>query len=314
MKVWRALHPAQRPLRRVVATIGVFDGVHIGHQRLMQMAVSRARALRGTSVAITFHPHPQHVLRPATARPLLTTLAMRLHFMEAQGVDVAWVVPFTQAFSQRAPAYFFDRVLRRHLLLRELVVGKSFAFGRDRVGNVEWLAAAGARAGVRVQAVPAVSLHGLPVSSSRVRRAIEAGDLRAVRRFLGRPHVISGTVVHGRSRGQRLGFPTANLRLPTQILPPPGVYVVQAAINSGTHRWNGVLNLGTRPTFHETRLVAEVHLFGRPGRLYSSMLDVHLLARLRDERRFPNAAALTDQITRDIHRARSFLRRQRRSS
>ena len=314
MRVLRRLHPLRNPLRRVVATIGVFDGVHIGHQRLLQLAVARARALRGTSVAVTFFPHPQHILRPATARPLLTTLDRRLCLMARHGVDVAWVVPFTRAFARREPAYFFERVLRRHLALRELVIGEHFAFGHERVGTVGWLQEAGVRAGVRVHAVPAVSRQGLPVSSSRVRRAIEAGDLRAVRRFLGRPHVISGTVVHGQSRGRRLGFPTANLRLQAQILPPPGVYVVQAAVNGGTRRWNGVLNLGTRPTFHETRLVAEAHLFGRPGRLYGSTLDAHLLARLRDERRFPTTAALTAQIARDIRLAQTLLRRRRRPS
>lgn len=306
MKVLRRLHPLRRPPGRVAAAIGVFDGVHAGHQRLLRLAVARARALRGTSVAVTFHPHPQHVLQPATARPLLTTLTMRLRLMAQQGVDVAWVVPFTRAFARLSPEAFFERVLLHHLTLCELVVGENFAFGHQRVGTVAWLQAAGARAGVRVHAVPAVFAGGVPVSSSRVRRAIEAGDLRAIHRFLRRPHVLTGAVVRGRSRGRRLGFPTANLRLPPQILPPPGVYVVRAALAGGIKRWEGVLNLGTRPTFHETRLVAEAHLFGRPGRLYGSTLEVELLARLRDEQRFPDAAALADQIARDIRRARAF--------
>ena len=308
MKVWRGLHPARAALRRVVATIGVFDGVHRGHQRLMRLAVTRARALGGISVGVTFDPHPQHVLRPATARPLLMTLDLRLRLMAQQGLDVAWVVPFTQTFARRTPDAFFDGVLRRHLLLRDIVIGENFAFGRDRVGTVAWLREAGARAGVRVRAVPSVTLDGAPVSSSRVRRAIEAGNLRAVRRLLRRPHVLTGTVVHGRSRGRSLGFPTANLRLPAQILPPAGVYVIQAIVDGRARRWDGVLNLGTRPTFHETRLIAEAHLFGHPGNLYGSTLEIYLLARLRDERRFPDSAALIAQITRDIRRAHVLLR------
>lgn len=309
MNVWRRLHPRRAPLRRAVATLGVFDGVHVGHQRLMRLAAARARALRGRSVAVTFDPHPQHVLRPATARPLLTTLALRLRLMARQGIDVAWVVPFTRAFSRRGPAYFFERVLRRHLALREVVVGERFAFGHDRLGTVAWLQAAGARAGIVVHAVPAVSVGGLPVSSSRVCRAVEAGDVRAVRRLLRRPHIMRGTVVRGRARGGRLGFPTANLRLPSQILPPPGVYAVRVTLAGGAKRWHGVLNVGTRPTFRETRLLAEVHLFGHPGRLYGSTLDVEVVARLRQERRFPDAAALAAQIARDVRRAHALLRR-----
>ncbi len=308
MRSWRGLHPVRRPLPRVVATIGVFDGIHRGHQRLLRLAVRRARALRAASVAVTFDPHPQHVLRPSTARPLLTTLDERLQLIAAYGLDVAWVIPFTRALARRSPDAFFTGVLRRSLGLRELVVGENFACGRNRVGTVEWLRRAGRAVGVRVHAVPTLCRDGVRVSSSRVRSAIEAGALAVAQRWLGRPHRLIGDVVHGRARGRRLGCPTANLHLRTQVLPPDGVYVVRVTIGGRPRRWGGVLNLGRRPTFHETRRVAEAHLFGFRGDLYGSTLAVQLLARLRPERRFPSAAALTAQIARDLRTARALLR------
>ena len=313
MKTWRGLRPVRRKLPRVVATIGVFDGVHLGHQRLLDLAVRRARALRATSVAITFDPHPQHVLRPSTARPLLTTLAQRLQLIAARGIDVAWVVPFTRALARRPPDAFLTGVLRRSLDLRELCVGENFACGKGRVGTVEWLRQAGRAAGVRVHAVPTLWRDGVRVSSSRVRDAIEAPELARVRRWLGRPHRLVGDVVHGRARGRRLGAPTANLHLQRQVLPPDGVYVVRVTREGRARRWGGALNLGRRPTFHETRRVAEVHLFDFTGDLYGSTLTVDLLERLRPERRFPSAAALTAQIARDLRAARAVLQRQPRS-
>ncbi len=313
MRVLRGLHPLRASLPRVVATIGVFDGVHLGHQRLLRLTVKRARALCGTSVAVTFFPHPQHVLRPSTARPLLTTLEERLRLIAAQGVDVAWVIPFTRVFAQRSPEEFFDRVLRRQLALREVFVGEHFAFGKDRAGTVGWLKEAGARIGVTVHPVSTVVVHGVSVSSSRVRHAIEAGQLRLARRWLGRPHLIVGTVVHGRGRGRTLGTPTANLRLPSQVLPPTGVYAVHATLSARHQVWNGVMNLGTRPTFGETQLVAEAHLFGHPGHLYGQRLHIVLVDRLREERRFPTLEALTRQITRDLRAARALLSHRSRT-
>ena len=293
-----------RPPARPVATVGVFDGVHIAHQRLVRTTIRLARRLRGTSVVITFDPDPQTVLDPAHPHPTLMPLAVRLAHLRGLGVDRVWVIPFTRRFARMTAQQFIDGVLCRRLRAAALVVGEGFVFGRNRRGNMDVLRAAGSRHGMRVIAVPKVRRHRAPVSSSRVRSLIAAGRLSAARDLLGRPPELYGVVVRGAGRGRQLGFPTANVDVRSHALPPRGVYAVclrRLDRPSSTRR--GVMNLGVRPTFGPGPLVCEVHLPGFSGTLRGHAVAIALMARLRGERRFPSLQALQRQIRHDVKRA-----------
>lgn len=301
--------------RRTVVTIGMFDGVHVGHQRLIRTAIRLAARLHAACVVLTFDPDPQTVLAPRQAQPRLMPLAARVRLMRTLGVDRVRVVPFTRAFSRLSAEVFVRTILVHRLRAVCVVVGENFAFGRARRGTVDVLRSLGRRDGLRVVVVPPVMRGGAPVSSSRIRRLLEAGRVIDANRLLGRPAQLSGLVVRGDRRARRLGFPTANLRLSSALLPPRGVYQVRLEVGGTRH--GGVMNLGVRPTFtsaklaHESArakqgfarpLVCEVHLVGFRGTLYGRSVTVHLLRRLRDERRFASAQALIRQIRRDLRR------------
>lgn len=321
---------------RVVAALGVFDGVHRGHQRILRTAVRRARALDGTAVAVTFHPHPQKVLHPRQAPPSLISLEHRLLLMQRLGIAVVLIVPFSRRFARLSPEAFCARVLQRRLQAREVVVGHNFAFGQDRRGTTTFLRHWGRRHGVRVHVIPPVVVRRQPVSSSRIRRAIERGRLAQAAALLGRSVSLRGRVVRGASRGAALGFPTANLALDHEAMPPRGVYAVtvrllgrrgagpttwfsspkaklgltaESRILRRTRWWGGVLNLGVRPTFERrTTPVAEVHIFRFHRSIYDQWVEVQFCHKLRNERTFPSREALTRQIRRDVTRARRLLR------
>lgn len=303
------------PVRKTVVTIGMFDGVHVGHQRLIRTAIRLAARLHAASVVLTFDPDPQTVLAPRQHQPRLMPLAARLRLMRALGVERIQVLPFTRAFSRLSAEQFVRAILVHRLRAACVVVGDNFAFGRARRGNAEVLRSLGRRYGLRVVVVPPVMRGGAPVSSSRIRRLLEAGRIVEANRLLGRPAQLAGLVVRGDRRARRLGFPTANLRLSNELLPPRGVYHVQLELGGRGHE--GVMNLGVRPTFtaaklaHESArakqgfsrpLVCEVHLIGFRGNVYGRSVTVHLLRRLRPERRFASAWALARQIRRDVLR------------
>lgn len=305
MRILAGVGAVTRPPRRAVVTVGVFDGVHVAHQQLIRTAVRQARRMNGTSVVITFDPDPQTVLHPSSAAPALMPLAERLRCLETLGVDQVWVIRFSHQFARLSAEQFIRRVLIRRLRARALIVGDTFAFGRDRRGDLAVLQRLGPAHGMRVIPVKPIMRGGLPVSSSRIRRLIHDGTLGQARRLLGREPKLYGTVVRGVGRGRRLGFRTANLRLIPQVMPPRGVYAVM--VEAAGRRWRGVMNLGTRPTFGQGPVVCEVHLLGFSGILLRRAVRVALLARLRGERRFSSPQALSRQVRRDIRRAQSLL-------
>ncbi len=308
MRVATGLDAIARPPTRAVVTIGMFDGVHRGHQRLIGTAVRLGRRLRGTVIAVTFDPDPQAVLEPSRTPPALMPLEERLAHLAALGVDIAWVLPFTRGFARITAEQFIRRVLVNRLRAVALIVGETFTFGRDRLGDLRLLQRLGRMAGMRIIPVREVARGGRPISSSRIRRLISAGRLAEARRLLGRPPALYGVVVPGAGRGRRLGCPTANIRLIPQVLPPQGVYAVTVRIVGHRPCWGGVMNLGLRPTFGPGPLTCEVHLFGYAGTLRDHPLAVSLLRRLRSERCFPAPSALARQIRRDLARARRLLR------
>jgi riboflavin kinase/FMN adenylyltransferase len=299
MRIVRGMQALARPPRRAVAALGMFDGVHLGHQRLMSTAARAARAADGTPVAVTFDPDPQLVLTPSLAAPPLMSLSTRLSLIASLGIELAWVLRFTRAFSRLSPEAFVDAVLARRVRPVAVVVGASFRFGRDRRGDVEQLARLCRRHGIDVRVVPAALRGGRPVSSSRIRALILEGAVAEAAALLGRPHRLIGTVVRGRGRGTGLGFPTANVRLDEGLAPREGVYRVWCRVDAGA--WQpGAMNLGSRPTFGAGPVVCEVHVPGQHGLLYGHSIHLALHDRLRDERRFPSADALARQIRRDV--------------
>lgn len=312
-----------RPLRlsRPVAAIGLFDGVHLGHRAILSKAVRRARAIRGTPVAVTFYPHPLAVLAPARLPPALLCLDQRLARFQALGIRLTLVVPFTRSFSRWTPEAFARRLLAGWLGAREVVVGHDFGFGAGRAGNVRTLLRLGRELGFRVHAVRPVRQGGVRVSSRRIRQAIQRGRLGQAARALGAPATCVGRVVHGAGRGAKIGYPTANLRIEAGVLPPPGVYAAAARIvpnppggrgvtgrsSSGRRggRWRpGMANLGVRPTFGDGgKPLLEVHLLEGGRRLYGKRMETAFLRRLRAERRFSGPGALRRQLERDRARA-----------
>ncbi|MBI2093204.1 MAG: riboflavin biosynthesis protein RibF [Candidatus Omnitrophica bacterium] len=292
-----------------VVTIGVFDGVHTAHQYLIQEARRQARRLHAPCIVITFDPDPQQVLNPQRAAAILMPLSARLAALSALGVDWIWVIPFNRRFARVHAETFVRRVLMGHLHAQTLVVGEGFAFGRNRLGNMQLLRALGSRIGMHVMGVPELRRDGKIVSSSRIRHLIHKGALLKAKRLLGRPASIYGIVVRGAGRGRTLGFPTANLRLTSQVIPPQGVYAVfvQEDKTRGSNRWPGVMNLGHRPTFGGGPMACEVHLMGCSKNLLGRSLTIYPLAKLRNERCFKDARALSRQIERDVRRAARLL-------
>jgi len=309
MLIHRGERACSSPPQRAVVTVGVFDGVHVAHQRVIRTAVRLARRLRGTSVVITFDPDPQYVLARRAASPALMPIEARLEALQALGVDRVWVIPFTARFAAMTAEQFVRQMLLRRLQAVAVVVGEAFAFGRHRQGNMAMLRALGPPAGLRIVSVPHVRRAGDAISSSRIRRLISRGHLTQARQLLGRPPALYGVVVRGAGRGRRLGVPTANVRLIPQVLPPRGVYAVRARVRNGSRLWRGVMNFGVRPTFGAGPLVCEVHLLEFSGRLLGQSMTLSLLARLRSERRFATPKALRRQIDRDLARAKNIFQR-----
>jgi riboflavin kinase/FMN adenylyltransferase len=293
-------------LRRVVLTLGNFDGVHLGHQAILRRAVAEGDAAGGQVVALTFEPHPARVLAPERAPQRLQPLHDRLARLRELGIDVAVVQRFTRAFAAIEADAFVEDLLLRHLDLLHVVVGYNVSFGRHRGGSIETLRRLGARHGFAVDDVGPVSVGSERVSSTAVRRAVAAGDVRHAAELLGNPFTLGRRVVYGEQRGGTLGFPTANLHMrPGLLLPADGVYVVRMQVGSALH--GGVANIGIRPTFGRLARTVEVHLLDFDGDIYGQRVEVGFLERLRGEQRFPGVDALKTAIAADVARARTLL-------
>jgi len=305
MVLLRHLARIGRRFATPVMTLGNFDGVHRGHQEILQRLVAKARALNGTALVLTFHPHPTAVLVPERAPLLLTDWRGRIARIASFGVEAIIVQHFTRAFSQVTAETFVRRFLVEGLGVRAVVVGHRVSFGHQRGGGTALLEQLGAQCGFDVEVVGPVEVDGIAVSSSVVRRAIAEGNLDQARALLGRAPSVGGRVIHGHHRGQGLGFPTANLRVSGLQLPPDGVYAVRVAV-ADTH-YGGVANLGFNPTFGAHRRSLETHLFDCAGNLYGRRIDVSFVKRLRGEIKFPSVPALIDQIARDAAAARQVL-------
>lgn len=295
--------PADR--RPSAVALGTFDGIHLAHARILQFTVERARAIGATAVACTFDPHPALVLQPERAPAPIARLEDNLARMDEQGIDVAFVIPFTPELSRIEAETFVAEVLVARLGARDVVVGFNHTFGRGARGTATMLRDLGARHGFVTHVLPPLQVDGQTVSSTAIREALREGDVLLVRRFLGRPYAISGTVRRGAGRGRTLGFPTANLQPDRPLLLAPGVYLCRASWPGGAA--GAVVNVGYRPTFGEDQYWVEAHLLDYDGDLYDRVVTVRFLERLRAELKFPSVAALAAQVRSDIETARAAL-------
>lgn len=290
-----------------VATIGVFDGVHLGHRAILDRMLSWARTERRPALVITFSVHPDEIVRGA-APPPLQSLEQRLAELERAGVDATLVLPFDAQLRELSAEAFAERILAGSLALRGLVLGHDTAVGRDRRGDARLLDTLGARLGFVVQSVGQIAVDGEVVSSTRIRAALQRGDLEAATRLLGRAPSLLGRVVAGAGRGRTIGLPTANLEVGAACPPANGVYAVLALFRGERH--TGLCNVGVRPTFGSgARPTIEIHLLDWSGDLYGESLEVVFLARLRDERKFAGPAELLAQIAADRRAAEGVLSR-----
>ena len=281
--------------------IGVFDGVHLGHQAVV-------KSLSGQKAALTFEPHPLAVIAPERVPPRLTTLEQKVAYLRAQGAVNVVAVKFDSSLRELSPAEFVREMKGIFPDLKEIAVGENWSFGRDREGTAARLAELAGKFGFAVRAIPPVMLDGAAVSSTRIREAIVQGNLAEAARLLGRSYAVTGTVSHGDERGRTLGFPTANLTAVEQLLPPRGVYAVKARVAGNLTRYPAVMNLGQRPTFTSNGIDSlEVHLLDFQADLYGQKLWVSDMAWLRGEQRFAGADQLKDQIALDIAKARELL-------
>lgn len=298
------------PQGEMVLTIGVFDGVHLGHSHLIRRVIERASQGGFRSGVVTFYPHPVAVLRPQTVVSYLNDLDERVELIKQVGVDAVIPVTFSQAVSQLTAREFVQLVVR-HLRMKGLVIGPDFALGRGREGNAAMLKSLGDEMGFALEVVSPLTQGQEIVSSTAIRDAIARGDMSRAARLLGRPFSVSGAVVHGVGRGHALGFPTANLGLdPQRALPPDGVYVARAYVDERPHQ--SVTNIGVRPTFDGGERTVEVFLLDFEGDLYGRHLKIELLERLRGEMRFSGVEELKAQIAKDVVQARRVLEQNTR--
>ncbi|MDD2558543.1 MAG: bifunctional riboflavin kinase/FAD synthetase [Desulfuromonadaceae bacterium] len=305
MKIIRSLDEICSPFGKTVATLGNFDGVHLGHRAIFRNLVKRARRESGVSVVCTFEPHPLKILAPDHAPRLINTRAEKERLIAASQVDILLQIPFDHHLAAMSPVTFVDEILLGKLGVQHLIVGFDYAFGKGRAGSVGFLCAQGKDKGFGVDIFGPVQCDGSVLSSTRVRQSILRGDVEDAKNMLGRHFNLEGRVVHGDQRGKSLGFATANIETDKELLPLSGVYAGRVRLNSTEH--NVVINIGHKPTFGYNSLTIEVHLLDFEGNLYGDNMRVYFVERLRGEQKFSSTDELIHAITDDIECARKIL-------
>jgi len=304
MKILRSISELASLPGPLFLAIGVFDGVHLGHQAVISTSANHATAAAGTAVVVTFDPHPVKVLRPDNAPHLLTATQHKIALIRDLGVAHLLVLHFDRAFAATSPEDFVRQLVENSKPLREICVGHEWSFGKGRAGNLALLKQLGEMQDFNVIGVEAVKVNGEVVSSTAIRKAVEEGNLIKATQMLGREYTILGTVVRGEQLGRKLGFPTANLSAHSEQFPPNGVYAVEARLAGTLHR--GVANLGFRPTVAagKSERLLELHLFDLEREIYGEEMEVRFLRYLRPEQKFADVEALKAQIAADVRQAR----------
>lgn len=295
-----------KSIKSPIVTLGKFDGVHKGHQKVLRAVKDRAAKLKFPSVVYTFEPHPLKIVAPHKSPPLLTTLKEKIELIKASGIDYLILARFTKEFAAQHPGEFAEDVLVKQLKAKEVWVGHDYAFGKGRTGTIEYLKELGKKFGFKVSVIPACKKRGIIISSSKIREYIRHGKVREAAGFLGRPYAVSGKVVKGRNIGRHLGFPTANIEIHNELIPKDGIYAVLALL--GNKIYKGAVNIGIAPTFHTNKRAVEAHIINFKQNIYGKKLKIEFIQRLRGEKTFKSAKGLANQIKRDVEKVKKILK------
>lgn len=290
-------------LKNPVITIGNFDGVHLGHQKILKKTIQRAQALGGESVVYTFYPHPLKVVRPESEPLRITTFEEKVSIIESIGIDYLICENFTKQYAAQPPEEFVKNIICDRIHPREIIIGHDYAFGKNRKGSIELLKKMGEIFHFRVQVIDNITIRNIPVRSTTVRRLITLGKVSLAHKLLGRPYCLSGKVVHGKQR--RIGFPTANLSPGGNLIPKNGVYAIRTATPYGD--FSGIVNVGFNPTFENDKLTIEAHIFDFNEDLYGREISIFFIKRIRGEKKYSDVPGLVRQIDKDIAFAKKIL-------
>lgn len=307
MKIFSASETIVGHFPTPIVTMGNFDGVHFGHQSIFRQVKKRAQELQGTSVVLTFDPHPQKVLYPDKEFYLINHRAEKIDIIREIGIDVVMCMTFSKEFAAQDPEIFIRDVLVETLRVKELYVGYDSRFGKGKQGSPAMLQHWGKHYGFNASIVPPISLNGEVVSSTKIRQLIREGEVEKAAEYLNRSYAVDGRVVSGAQRGTTLlGYPTANIEVLHELIPKNGVYICHVIWKDRSYQ--AVVNVGTNPTFHAHNVTVEAHLLNFDGKLYGERIQAHFLKRVRDEITFPNAQTLAAQIGEDVLTAKAFFR------
>ncbi|NOY69533.1 MAG: bifunctional riboflavin kinase/FAD synthetase [Deltaproteobacteria bacterium] len=313
MKLITSMDEIKEPFLNAVVTIGNFDGVHLGHREIFNAVIQKAGAINGTSVAITFEPHPMKVLKKTSPPPLITLFEQKSELIKSTGIDVLVRIPFSKSFAAVTAHEFVCGILLAKIGMKAIVVGKDYTFGKNRKGNIDFLKSYGNKYGFEIIVTDWIFNGKRPedrVSSTRIRKSVQDGDVTEAEKMLGRPYQLRGAVTPGRNRGGRiLGCPTANIKLTDELCPKTGVYAVTVEVNAASEGkiYDGVANIGYSPTFEDHLFTVEVHILGFSGDLYDRPIRVNFHERIRSEKRFSSIEELSAQIKQDIRIAERIL-------
>lgn len=307
MKIYEGLEGFE-PVSNAVVTSGTFDGVHLGHQKILKRIREIARSIQGETVLITFWPHPRLVLHPHNHQlRLLSTFEEKANLLRQFGIDHLVTIPFTQEFSQMSSKEFIQQILIDRIQTRKLVIGYDHRFGKNREGSFEYLQQHSQEFGFELEEISREDVEEIGVSSTKIRKALESGDIRTANLYLGRPYELNGLVVKGQQIGRSIGFPTANIHVPNdyKLIPKDGVYAVEAKVEDQLYK--AMLNIGNRPTVDGTKKTVETHLFDFQGDLYNKLITVYFRDFIREEQKFDGLEALKKQLIEDQKTAKSVL-------
>jgi len=306
LEIIRGLENLNRVYPRTVLTIGNFDGVHLGHQKILFEVIKKAQIINGTSMAMTFEPHPMKILAPERELRILTTFEEKAKLIAHLGIDVLLCIHFSKAFANLFPDEFIEDVLVGKIHMQEVVVGSGYVFGKNKKGTIDLLRRRGKKYGFKVKVMRHARINSDIVSSSKIRSLLSRGAASDISTFLGRAYSIEGTVIQGKGRGRAiLNIPTANITTPIEIAPKEGVYAVRTVFNNSVYE--GVANIGRNPTFGNNEVSYEVHLFNFSGGILGKRIRIYFIDRIRDEKRFLDAGSLEQQIRNDIENAKRIL-------
>ena len=298
----------RRKFRNPVLTLGIFDGVHLGHQRIFKDLKDEARKIDGETIIFTFDPHPLQVLAPQRCPPFITPFKKKLMLVERYGIDLVIVATFNLGLANITPEAFVKQILVDKIGAKKILVGYNYYFGKDRKGDVEMLVRLGEEFGFEVKVIEAMKVNDIPVSSSKIRELIQDGQMEQAAQLLGRNYRLIGKVIWGADRGKQLGFPTANLEILDGLYPKTGIYAVEVIMGNKTYL--GVANVGYKPTFGENPLSVEVHILDFSRDIHGEEIQLVFFERIRNEKAFENPDSLARQIRKDINAARKILLRR----